>query len=131
MPKRVLIFFALAALAVAACSNNGNSSTPTPSGSPGSPAPNPSISVAHLTVTILGSPAARIPVEESTPANKISPRPGTPFDIRKTGKKGKVSFHDLKPAKTYCWVAVIAPGQQYAQCADWELWQTSTITLGT
>ncbi len=130
MPKRVLIFFALASLAVAACSSNG-STTPQPSGSPGSPAPNPSITTAHLTVTILGSPAPRIPVEESTPANKLSPRPGTPFDIRNTGKKGKVYFTGLKPAKTYCWVAVIAPGQQYAQCADWQLWQTSTIALGT
>jgi len=130
MPKPLLIFLACASLAIASCHSN-SSVTPTPSGSPGSPAPNPSIKSAHLEVTILGTPAAAIPVEESTPANKLSPRPGTPFDTETTGKKGKVTFHHLKPSKTYCWVAVIAKSQEFSACANWEIWQTSVITLGT
>ncbi len=102
-----------------------------PSSSPVSPSPNPSITKALVQVTIGGTPAAKIPVEESTPKNPASPRPGAPFDTVITGKKGYAHFHDLKPSKTYCWVAVISHSIQSSECAGWAIWQNSTIFLGT
>ena len=81
MPKRLLLLLAVAALAIVACNNS--SATPTPSSSPVSPHPDPSITKAAVLVTILGTPQPHIPVEESTPKNSSSPRPGTPFDDRR------------------------------------------------
>jgi hypothetical protein len=129
MPKSLMIVLAAAALAIAAC--HGSSVTPQPSGSPGSPSPNPSATRATIMVTILGSPTARIPVEESTPKNTVSPRPGTPFETRRTNEKGLAHFGHLKPSKTYCWVAILSPGHTSSQCASWSIWQSTTITLGT
>jgi hypothetical protein len=129
MPKRLMIVLAAAALAIAAC-HNSSSVTPQPSGSV-SPVPNPSITRANILVTILGSPAARIPVQESTPKNTASPRPGTPFETRRTNAKGKAFFGHLKPNKTYCWVAILSPGHTSSECAGWSVWQTSIIVLGT
>jgi hypothetical protein len=129
MPRRLLLALAVAALAIAAC--HGGSTTPTPSSSPASPVPNPSIKKALVEVTINGTPAAKIPVEESTPRSTSSPRPGTPFDTVKTNYKGIAHFYKLKPSKTYCWVAVISSNFKSSECAGWEVWQTSTITLGT
>ncbi len=128
MPKRLLLGLAVAALVIAAC--HGSSTTPTPSSSPLSPSPNPSITKATVQVTVAGTPAPRIPVEESTPKNPESPRPGTPFDTKNTGKKGYARFSGLKPSKTYCWVAIISPSFKSSECAGWPIWQTSTITLG-
>jgi hypothetical protein len=130
MPKRLMIVLSVVALAIAAC-HSSSSTTPTPSFSPGSPAPNPSITAAHVYVTINGSPRAHIPVLESTPKSTSSPRPGKAFETLNTNKKGKVKFTGLKPAKTYCWVAQLAPGQTSSQCAGWEIWQSSIINLGT
>ncbi len=130
MPKRLLLVLAVAALAIAACHNN-SSTSPIPSGSPLSPSPNPSITNAKVLVTIAGTPAPKIPVEESTPRSTSSPRPGKPFDTRNTNKKGLAHFSDLKPNKVYCWVADISPSFKSSECAGWEVWQTSTITLGT
>jgi hypothetical protein len=129
MPKRLMIVLVAAALAIAACHNS--SVAPTPSGSPLSPSPNPSVTRATVLVTILGTPAPRIPVQESTPKNTASPRPGTPFETRRTNDKGKAFFSHLKPSKTYCWVAILAPGHTSSECAGWAVWQTSIITLGT
>lgn len=130
MPKRLMIVLAAAALAIAAC-HNSSSVTPQPSGSPASPVPNPSVTRATILVTILGSPAPRIPVQESTPKNAQSPRPGTPFETRRTNSKGKAFFGHLKPSKTYCWVAILSPGHTSSECAGWSIWQTSIVTLGT
>jgi hypothetical protein len=129
MPKRLLIALVAAALAIAAC--HSGSTTPTPSGSPLSPSPNPSISAAVVLVTVNGTPVPRIPVQESTPKNTSSPRPGTPFDIKNTGKKGLAHFTGLKPSGIYCWVAIISPSFKSSECAGWAIWQTSQITLGT
>jgi hypothetical protein len=130
MPKRLLLVLGVAALAIAAC-NSGNSPAPTPSYTPGSPSPNPSITKATIEVTISGTPAARIPVEASTPKNPQSPRPGTPFETVNTGKKGLAHFNHLKYNKVYCWVALIAPSIKSSECAGWAVWQNSTIFLGT
>ena len=129
MPKRLLLALGVAALAVAAC--KGGSTTPSPSSSPASPSPNPSITKAVVEVTVAGTPAAKIPVEESTPRNPASPRPGTPFDTVITGKKGLAHFNHLKYNKTYCWVAIISPTITSSECAGWAVWQNSTILLGT
>jgi hypothetical protein len=128
MPKRLMIVLCVAALA-AAC-HSDNSTNPTPSFTPGTAAPNPKITYAHVLVTINGSPKPRIPVEESTPKSTASPRPGTPFQTLNTNHHGKVKFTGLKPAKTYCWVAVLPKGKSF-ECAGWESWQTSIIQLGT
>jgi hypothetical protein len=129
MPKRLMIVLCVAALAVAAC-HSYSSTTPTPSFSPGSPAPNPSIKTAHIFVTINGEPRSKVPVQESTPRSTSSPRPGKPFETLLTNKKGNVKFTGLKPAKTYCWVALLPKGKSF-ECAGWEIWQTTEITLGT
>jgi hypothetical protein len=129
MPKRLLLVLTVAAFAIAAC--HGSSVSPTPTASPASPSPNPSIHKAIVLVTIEGTAAPRIPVEASTPKNTSSPRPGTPFETLKTNKKGIAVFRHLNPNQTYCWVANIAPSIQSSQCAGWEVWQTTTITLGT
>jgi hypothetical protein len=130
MPKRLMIALAVAALAVAAC-HSYNTPTPTPSSTPVSPSPNPKDSKATVEVTNNGTPQPKIPVEISTPANPGSPRPGTPFDTENTGKKGLAHFSMLDPKKTYCWVAVFGSGHDSSQCASWDIWQTSTILLGT
>ncbi|HEV3195807.1 MAG TPA: hypothetical protein VGZ06_06675 [Candidatus Cybelea sp.] len=130
MPKRLLISLAVAALAIAACHSN-SSVTPTPSSSPGSPKPNPSITSATILVTILGTPVAHIPVEESTPKNKVSPRPGKPFETKHTGKHGHVQFTHLKPSRIYCWVAVLGSRHTSSECASFDIWQNETINLGT
>ena len=129
MPKRLLLVLVLAALAIAAC-NNG-SPAPLPSGTPFTPQPNPSVTKAAILVTILGTPQPHVPVEESTPKNTASPRPGTPFDTVKTNVNGKAHFYDLKPSKTYCWVAVVSPSLKFSECAGWAVWQNGLITLGT
>jgi hypothetical protein len=82
-------------------------------------------------VTVAGTPAAHIPVEESTPRNPGSPRPGTPFETKNTGLRGFARFTGLKPSKTYCWVAIISPSFKSSECAGWAVWQSSTIVLGT
>ena len=129
MPKRLLLALVAAALVVAACSSG--STSPSPTVSPSSPLPNPSIRKATVFVTVDGTPAAKVPVEESTPKNTASPRPGTPFDTEYTGKKGLAHFHNLKPSKLYCWVAFITPSFKSSACATWEVWQSATINLGT
>ncbi len=131
MPKRLMIVLTGAALvlAIAACHSSG-SVTPSPTGSV-SPVPNPSITRAAVLVTILGTPAPRIPVQISTPKNTASPRPGMPFETRRTNEKGKAFFNHLKPSKTYCWLAVFSPHHTSSECAGWSVWQTSIITLGT
>jgi hypothetical protein len=131
MPKYLMVVLAAAAFALSAAACHSSSMTPQPSGSPASPSPNPSDTRATILVTILGSPAPRIPVQESTPKNPESPRPGTPFETRRTNSKGKAFFGHLKPSKTYCWVAILAPGHTSSECAGWSIWQTSIITLGT
>jgi hypothetical protein len=129
MPKRLMIVLALAALAMAACHS---SSVPSASPSPSiSPSPNPSIKTATIEVTILGTPVPNIPVQASTPRSSSSPRPGTPFETKVTGKKGMVKFKDLKPDGTYCWVAILGTGKRSSFCAGWAIWQTGTIMLGT
>jgi hypothetical protein len=129
MPKRLMIVLALASLAIAACHSSSMPATsPAPSGSP---SPDPSIKAATIEVTILGTPTANIPVEESTPRSTSSPRPGTPFQTKYTKKKGMVKFTGLKPSGTYCWVAILGPGLRSSQCANWTIWQTGTIILGT
>lgn len=128
MPKRLLLVLAVAALAIAAC--KGGSSTPTPTSSPASPVPNPSVTKAAILVTILGTPQPHVPVEESTPRNTSSPRPGTPFDTENTNKKGVAHFFGLKPKKTYCWVATIG-SIKFSDCAPWQVWQSGQILLGT
>jgi hypothetical protein len=130
MPKRLMISLAVAALVIAACKSY-SSPTPTATGSPASAKPNPSISAATVLVTVFGTPAPRIPVAESTPRSKTSPRPGTTIEIVNTGKKGLAHFHDLKPSATYCWVAKLSPGQTSSLCAAWPVWQTGTVPLGT
>jgi hypothetical protein len=129
MPKRLMIALCVAALAVAACHSN-SSTSPIPSYSPGSSSPNPKITYVHVLVTINGSPKPHIPVEESTPKSTASPRPGTPFQTLATNKHGKFKFTGLKPAKTYCWVALMPKGKSF-ECAPWQVWQTSLINLGT
>jgi hypothetical protein len=129
MPKRLLLALGIAAFAIAAC--HSGSTTPTPSGSPLSPSPNPSIKKATIMVTLAGTPVPRIPVEQSTPRNVNSPRPGTPTESVNTGKKGLAHFHNLKPDGTYCWVAKITPSFRASECASWAIWQTSIISLGT
>ncbi|MBV8116843.1 MAG: hypothetical protein JOZ01_02630 [Candidatus Eremiobacteraeota bacterium] len=131
MPRRLMLLVAVISLAFAipACHNNSGGNvvtTPTPSLTP-----NPSITAATVNVTILGSPAADIPVEESTPTSTSSPRPGTPFVTKRTHKDGSVKFQDLKPTAIYCWVAILGPNQRSSQCASWEVWQYLPITLGT
>lgn len=129
MPKRLLLALAAAALAIAAC--HSGSAMPTPSSTPVSPSPNPSVTKAIVLVTIGGTPVPRIPVEESTPKNPASPRPGTPFETLYTGMKGLAHFNHLKPDGTYCWVAIITPSFHASECASWAIWQTSEINLGT
>ena len=131
MPKRVSILLAALALglAIPAC-NNGSSVTPTPAPSV-SLSPNPKITNATITVTIQQTPAANIPVQESTPRSSSSPRPGTPFVTQKTNKKGNAKFKNLKPGQTYCWVAILGPHQTSSTCAGWEVWQFQPILLGT
>jgi len=128
MPKRLLLVLAVAALAIAACNSGSGSATPT--SSPFSPSPNPSVTKASVLVTILGTPQPHVPVQESTPKNTSSPRPGTPFDTEYTNKKGVAHFFGLKPDKIYCWVAVIGT-IKFSECASWAVWQTSQIDLGT
>ncbi len=130
MPKSLLFALAVAALVIAACSSGGSSS-PSPTVSPGSPLPNPSITTAKVFVSVNGTPAPKIPVEISTPKNTASARPGTPFETKNTGQQGYVRFKDLKPSKTYCWVATISAHFKSSECASWEIWQSSIIPLGT
>jgi hypothetical protein len=131
MPKALAIFISVIGLAVA-LSDCGGSSSSTPAPSPSvSFTPNPTVTKATVSVTLLGSPAPNIPVEESTPASQTSPRPGTPFITTKTGKMGMVRFYKLDPNKTYCWVAVLGPSQSSSTCANWTVWQFDTINLGT
>jgi hypothetical protein len=132
MPKSVSIVLAGLALVLtfAACNNNGTSVTPTPT--PISTlTPNPKDRSATIEVTVLGTPAARIPVDISTPKSTSSPRPGTPFATQNTGKQGTTVFRKLNPSDTYCWVAQLGAGQTSSVCASWDIWQTQTITLGT
>jgi hypothetical protein len=139
MPKRALILLGAIALglAIPAC-NNASSPTPTPAPS-ASFTPNPKITNATIQVTVQQSPAAKIPVQESTPkpsagcksGNQLDCRPGTAFLTQKTDKKGSTVFHNLKPSQTYCWVAVLGPNQSSSTCAGWQIWQFEPITIGT
>lgn len=124
-----MIALAVLALAVAACHNS--SVTPSPSSSPASPSPNPSIKTAKIKVTINGTPVPRVPVEASTPSNAVSPRPGTPFKTNHTNHNGVTRFFNLKPSKTYCWLAKLGSGLTSSECAGWAVWQSQTIILGT
>lgn len=129
MPKRLMIVLVLAALSIAACHSGAVPSTsPSPTTSS---TPNPKIKTATIEVTILGTPKADIPVEISTPRSSSSPRPGTPFETKDTKKKGKVKFTGLNPNKYYCWVAILGTGLKSAECANWTIWQTGTIIIGT
>ena len=129
MPQRFLLVLVVISMAVAAC--HGSAANPTASSTPFSPSPNPSITKATVeVVTANGTPIPRIPVEESTPRNKESPRPGTPFDTEITGKQGLARFHNLKPSVTYCWVAVISTKTKSSECAGWSVWQSGDIVLG-
>lgn len=129
MSKRLMIVLALAALSIAACHSGAVPSTsPSPTSSS---TPNPNIKKATIEVTVLGTPQPDIPVQISTPRSSSSPRPGTPFETKDTKKKGKVVFTGLNPNKYYCWVAIIGPGLTFSQCANWTIWQTGTIILGT
>ncbi|MBV9718567.1 MAG: hypothetical protein JOZ77_04565 [Candidatus Eremiobacteraeota bacterium] len=129
MPKRLLFALAVGALAVAACHNGTPSTTPTVPAT--SPTPNPKITMAAVQVTINGTPAPRIPVEISTPRSTASPRPGTPFFTKNSGKKGFARFNHLKPSQTYCWVAIFSQSFRSSFCADWQEWQSGTIPLGS
>ena len=129
MTQRFLIALVIAAMAVAAC--KGGSTSPTPSSTPYSPTPNPKIMKATVEVTINGTPRPRIPVEESTPRNKESPRPGKTIETLLTGKKGIAHFNGLKPSQVYCWVAILGPSQKSTECAGWAVWQSGDILLGT
>jgi hypothetical protein len=129
MPKRFMLGLALIALGIVAC--HGSSTTPSATASPASPSPNPSITKALILVTIKGTPKPNIPVEESTPADPGSPRPGQTIETILTGKKGMATFRHLAPSKTYCWVAVFGKGLESSECAGWAVWQTGTIELGT
>jgi len=124
-----LIVLAVTALAIAAC--HGSSVSPSPSSSPASPNPNPSITTAKVLVTINGTPRPHIPVNESTPSNPASPRPGKTIVTEYTRKLGVAHFSDLKPSKTYCWVALLGQGKISSECAGWPVWQSGEITLGT
>jgi hypothetical protein len=128
MPKRLLLALAAAAIAIAAC--HSNSSTSLPTAVTQSPSPNPSITNATILVTINGTPQVRIPVDQSTPKNPGSPRPGKPFDVKNTNRKGLAHFTGLKPSKTYCWVVSLPP-IRFTECAGWAVWQSGTIQLGT
>lgn len=96
MPKSVLILLAAIALglAIPAC-NNSTPPTPTPAPSV-SLTPNPSISAATVSVTVQQTPAANIPVQESTPRSSSSPRPGQPFVTQRTKKSGQTKFKNFK-----------------------------------
>jgi hypothetical protein len=131
MPKRVMILLAALSLglAIPACNKNTTpSTTPSPLVSF---TPNPQISNATVSVTILGSPAPRIPVQASTPRSSSSPRPGTPFMTVRTGGSGNAKFKNLKPGKTYCWVAILSPSFTSSVCTGWQVWQFQPIPLGT
>lgn len=130
MPKRLLIALMIAACTIAAAACHGSTS-PTPTLPPSSPTPDPKITKATIKVTIHGTAQPGIPVDESTPTSTSSPRPGKTFETHTTGKRGLAVFKHLKPAKTYCWVAKLAPGQTSSECAAWFTWQSGTITLGT
>jgi hypothetical protein len=133
MPKRVSILVAglSLVLAFAACGGGGGSSSPPTTSPYPTLTPNPKDRSATIEVTILQSPAAHIPVQISTPRSSANPRPGTPFGTQNTGKLGKTIFRDLNPKKTYCWKALLGAGQTSSACASWDLWQTTTIGLGT
>jgi hypothetical protein len=131
MPKRVSILFAAVALALgfAACNSSpGVTPTPTPTGTI---TPNPKDRSASVDVTVLGTPAPHIAVQISTPKSSASPRPGTPFATQYTKKSGATVFYGLNPKKTYCWVALLSASQTSSTCAQWFIWQTTPITLGT
>lgn len=130
MPKRLLLALAAVAVMIAAACHSNTNTTPTPSYSPISPSPNPSATRAKVEVTVGGTPVAKVPVEISTPTNPQSPRPGHPFLIKPTNEDGMVRFTDLKPSKTYCWLAKISPSFRSSECAGWAVWQTSIIMLG-
>lgn len=129
MPKAVLVLFAAVAVAVSAAACGGSSSpTPTPQPSV-SFTPNPTIHKATVEVTILGTPAPKIPVAISTPKKDGSV--GTPFATQKTGSKGMTTFKGLNPNKSYCFLADLGGGKTSSQCGDWTIWQFTTIPLGT
>jgi hypothetical protein len=130
MPKALAVFIAAMALAIT-LSDCGGSSTSSPTPAPSaSYTPDPNITSTTIEVTVLQTPTAGIPVQESTPANPASPRPGTPFLTRNTNKDGTVKFSSLDPNKTYCWVAILPVGTS-SQCANWTVWQFDSIELGT
>jgi hypothetical protein len=132
MPKRAMIFLAALSLglAVAACHSYSTPTSPTP-GPSVTFSPNPNITAATIQVNVRSTPAANIPVQESTPLSTSSPRPGTTIITLRTRKNGQAKFTHLKPAQTYCWVAILGPNQMSSRCAPFQIWQSQTITLGT
>jgi hypothetical protein len=132
MPKRASIFLAAIALALTFAACGGNGSTPNTNPTPAPPiTPNPKDHKALVNVTLLGSPAPKVVVEISTPQSSASPRPGRPFGSQTTDKKGNATFKGLKPSKTYCWVALISASLSSSTCAQFYLWQSGPISLGT
>jgi hypothetical protein len=131
MPKRASIFLAVIALTltVAAC---GGNTTPSATPSPvASITPNPKDTTAKVNVTILGTPVPKVAVEISTPKSSASPRPGTPFNTQTTNKSGTATFKNLKPSKTYCFVAELTASQSSSICTPFYIWQGGPVSLGT
>jgi hypothetical protein len=131
MPKRAMILLAAISLGlgVAGCYKS-NYTVPTP-GPSVTFSPNPNITAATIEVTLRGTPAPNIPVQESTPLSTSSPRPGTTIVTLRTKKNGQAKFTHLKPPKIYCWVAILGPNQTSSRCAPPQVWQVTVITLGT
>ena len=129
MPRRASLFLAGLSLVLtfAACNNGGSSVTPTP-GPTASTSPNPKDRSAQIDVSILGTPAPKIPVEMSTPRNG---RPGHPIATKTTGPKGSVIFYGLNVNKTYCWKALLSASSSSYFCGNWTFWQFQPISIGT
>lgn len=132
MPKRASLFLAVLALTLTFAACGGNSATPSPTPTPvGNITPNPKDTTAKVNVTILGSPAPKVVVEISTPKSSASPRPGTPFNTETTDKSGTATFKNLKPSKTYCFVADLTASQSSSICTPFYIWQGGPVGLGT
>ena len=118
------------ALTVAACGGNGSTPNPNPTPAPNI-TPNPKDHTANVAVTLLGSPAPKVPVEISTPKSTAEPRPGKAFATQATDKKGTATFKGLNVNKTYCFVAQLTASQSSYTCAQFYIWQGGPVPLGT
>src|SRR5215469_358947 len=117
MPKRASLFLAVIALTLTFAACGGSGSTPSPTPTPaGNITPNPKDTTAKVNVTILGTPVPKVAVDISTPKSSASPRPGTPFNTQTTDKTGTATFKNLKPSKTYCFVADLTASQSSSIC---------------